>query len=145
MNILIEQAARAAVAEENTKEQEKESTAVEGQEVRMALENDGVMVNAQVKQPVPKMQISEKCQGAEEEVFVCFGRVVLTGQIDGFVMLSKAEVVMKVEGWEANGSVLVTAMTLVLEAEVEAAAVAMVAVAVVERLKGTRAAMLMMT
>ena len=39
---------------------------------------------------------------------------------------------MKVEGWEANGSVLVTAMTLVLEAEVEAAAVAMVAVAVVE-------------
>jgi hypothetical protein len=78
MNILIVQAARAAVAEENTKEQEKESAAVEGQEVRMALENDGVMVNAQVKLPVSKMQISEKCQGAEEEVFVCFGRVVLT-------------------------------------------------------------------
>ena len=61
------------MAEENTKEQEKESTAVEGQEVRMTLENDGVMVNAQVRLPVPKMQISEKCQGAEEEIFVCLG------------------------------------------------------------------------
>ena len=78
MSILIVQAARAAEVEENTKEQEKESAAVEGQEVRMALENDGVMVNAQVKLPEPKMQINEKCQGAEEEVFVCFGRVALT-------------------------------------------------------------------
>ena len=51
-------------------------------------------------------------------------------------MPSEAEAVRKVEGWGANGSVLVMAMTLRLKAEVEAAAAAMMAVAVVERLKG---------
>jgi hypothetical protein len=51
-------------------------------------------------------------------------------------MPSEAEAVRKVEGWGANGSVLVMAMTLRLKAEVEAAAAAMMAVAVVERLEG---------
>ena len=51
-------------------------------------------------------------------------------------MPSEAEAVRKVEGWEASGSVLVMAMTLRWKAEVEAAAAAMMAVAVVERLEG---------
>lgn len=73
------QAARAAVAEENTKGPGKKSVAVEGQEVKMASENGGIMVSAQVKPPVPtKIQISEKYQDAEEEVFVCLRREVLT-------------------------------------------------------------------
>ena len=40
------------------------------------------------------------------------------------------------EGWEANGLVLVTAMTSILKAKVEAAAAVMMAAAAVERLEG---------
>ena len=90
--------------------------------------------------PVQTKQMSEKSRGAEEGVFVCLGRAVLTRQIDESVMLSKTEAVEKVEGWEANGSVLVMTATLRLKAEVEVeveveVAVTMVAVVVVvERL-----------
>ena len=48
------QAARAAVAEENTKGPGKRSAAVEGHEVTKAWKNGGVMATAQVKLPVPK-------------------------------------------------------------------------------------------
>lgn len=51
-------------------------------------------------------------------------------------MLSKAEAVGKVVGWEGNGSVLVMATTLSLKVEVEAAAVVMVVEVVVGRLEG---------
>ena len=51
-------------------------------------------------------------------------------------MLSKAEAVGKVVGWEGNGSVLVMATTLSLKVEVEAAVVVMVVEVVVGRLEG---------
>ncbi len=131
------QAAKAAVAEENTNGPEKRSALVEGHEVTMAWENDGVVVTVQVMLPVPtKRQTSETSQGAEEGVFVCLGQVVLTRQIDESVTLSAAEAVEKVEGWEASGSVLVMARTLRLKAEVEVeVAVMMVAALVGERLE----------
>jgi hypothetical protein len=89
----------AAVAEENTKGPGKRNAAVEGHGATKAWKNDGVMVTAQVKLPVPtKIKISEKYQDVEGEVFVCLSRVVLTRQIDGSVVLSKAEAVGKVEG-----------------------------------------------
>jgi len=97
------QAAKAAVAEENTNGPEKRSALVEGHEVTMAWENDGVVVTVQVMLPVPtKRQTSETSQGAEEGVFVCLGQVVLTRQIDESVMLLAVEAVEKVEGWEAS-------------------------------------------
>lgn len=52
MDTLIVQVAMAAVAEENTKSG-KWNAAVEVDEVMKAWENDGVMVTAQVKLPVP--------------------------------------------------------------------------------------------
>lgn len=52
------------------------------------------------------------------------------------MVLSKAEAVGKVVGWEGNGSVLVMATTLSLKVEVEAAAVVMVVEVVVGRLEG---------
>ena len=97
------QAAKAAVAEENTNGPEKRSALVEGHEVTMAWENDGVVVTVQVMLPVPtKRQTSETSQGMEEGVFVCLGQVVLTRQIDESVTLLVAEAVEKVEGWEAS-------------------------------------------
>ena len=98
------------------------------------------MVNAQVKLTVlTKIQINERCLGAEEEVFVCLRRVVLTRHIDWFVMLSTGgvvEAVGKVVGWEANGSVQVMAMTLRLKVEAEAVVVVMIAEVVVEKSEG---------
>ena len=128
------------MAEENTKGPGKKSVAVEGQEVKMASENGGIMVSAQVKPPVPtKIQISEKYQDAEEEVFVCLRREVLTRQVDGFVMLSTGEAVEavgNVAGWEANGQVQVMAMTLRLRVEaVVVVVVVMMAEAEAERLE----------
>lgn len=52
------------------------------------------------------------------------------------MVLSKAEAVGKVVGWEGNGSVLVMATTLSLKVEVEAAVVVMVVEVVVGRLEG---------
>jgi hypothetical protein len=53
MDTPIVQAAKAAVAEENTKGPGKRSAGVEGHEVTKAWKNDGVMVTAQqVKLPV---------------------------------------------------------------------------------------------
>jgi hypothetical protein len=126
------QAARAEVAEGNTNGPEKRSALVEVHEVMKAWRNDGVVVTAQVMLPVPTKQMSEKSRGAEEGVFVCLGRVVLTRQIDESVMLSKTEAVEKVEGWGASGSVLVMTATLRLKVEV---AVTMVAAVEVERLE----------
>ena len=88
------------------------------------------MATAQVMLPVPTKQMSEKSRGAEEEVFVCLGRAVLTRQIDGSVMWSKTEAVEKVGGWEASGSVLVMTATPKLKVEVEAEAEAEAEVAV---------------
>jgi hypothetical protein len=135
MNTLIVQAARAEVAEGNINGPEKRSALAEGHEVMRVWKNDGVVVTAQVMLPVPTKQMSEKSRGAEEGVFVCLERAVLTRQIDESVMLSKTEAVEKVEGWEASGSVLVMTATLRLKAEVEVeVAVTRVAVVVVERL-----------
>jgi hypothetical protein len=72
------QAARAEVAEGNTNGPEKRCALVEGHEVMKAWRNDGVVVTAQVILPVPTKQMSEKSRGAEEGVFVCSERVVLT-------------------------------------------------------------------
>jgi hypothetical protein len=135
------QAARAEVAEGNTNGPEKMSALAEGHEVMKAWKNDGVVVTAQVILPVPMKQMSGKSRGAEEGVFVCLGRAVLTRQIDESVMLSKTEAVEKVEGWEASGSGLV--MTAILRLKVEVAvevAVTMVVAVVVERLEEAAAA-----
>jgi hypothetical protein len=97
-----------------------------------AWKNDGVVVTAQVMLPVPTKQMSEKSRGAEEGVFVCLRRAVLTRQIDESVMLLKTEGVEKVEGWEASRSVLVMTATLRLKAEMAVeVAVTMAAAAVV--------------
>jgi hypothetical protein len=127
------QAARAEVAEANTNGPEKRSVLAEGHEVMKAWKNDGVVVTAQVMLPVPTKQMSEKSRGAEEGVFVCLRRAVLTRQIDESVMLLKTEGVEKVEGWEASRSVLVMTATLRLKAEmaVEVAVTMAAAAAVV--------------
>lgn len=129
------QAARAGVAEGSANGPERRSALAEGHKARKAWRNDVVVVIAQVMLPVLTKQMNGKSRGAEEGVFVYLGRAVWTSQIDESVMLSKREMVEKVEGWEASGSVLVMAATLRLKVEAEAEAVMMAVVVVVERLE----------
>ena len=108
--------------------------------MKRALVSEVGVVTAQVKLLVlMRVLISEKYRGAEGEVFVYLGQMVLRMWIDESVKLSKVEVVGKVVGWEANGLASVMVASEKLKAEVAGAVVLVVvetleAVEVVEKL-----------
>lgn len=91
--------AKAVEAEVNTKGPGKKSAAVEEHGVKRALANEVGAATAQVKLlALMRVLISEKYRGAEGEVFVCSGQMVLRKRIDDSVKLSKVEAVGKVVG-----------------------------------------------
>ena len=127
-------------AEVNTKGPGKKNAVVEGHEGKMALESEVGVATARVKLLVlMRVLITEKYRGAEGEVFVCSGQMVLRTRIDESVKMSKVEAVRKVVVWEANGLASVMVASAKLKAEVAGVEVLVVdetseAVEVVEKL-----------
>ena len=131
--------AKAVEAEVNTKGPGKQNAVVEGHKEKRALASEVGVATARVKPLVlMRVLISEKYRGAEGEVFVCLGQMVLRTWIDESVKLRKVEAVGKVVGWEANGLASVMVESAKLKAEVAGAEVLVVdetseAVEVVEK------------
>jgi hypothetical protein len=89
--------ATTAAVGENRRGAERRNMAVEGHEVTMVLANGVGVAIARVKLPVlMRVQIIEKCRGAEEEVFVCLGQTVTRKGFYESVKWSRVEVVGKV-------------------------------------------------